>query len=83
MLNLIQDLNIKTDSQIQLEAHLPWNIRGKPPLHEWLLQSQDEEEHLLDRLKAAGNIVIPRQAQLALHLLADGDIHSLAARSNV
>lgn len=75
----VQGLDVKTSEQIEKEAHSSWNPNGRPPLSKWLLKSQ--EEWAPQRLRAVGNIVIPRQATLALHILADADMK--ARRSTV
>jgi len=54
------------------QAHKAWNVPGKPPLNEWLLETQEADQK--ERLQAAGNIVIPQQAQLALQILAHADL---------
>ena len=45
-----------------------WNRYGKVPVNKWLWQEADEMDK--ERLKAVGNIVMPRVAQMALHVMA-------------
>ena len=68
---MAQGLRLKTAEEMHEDAKRPWNVAGKPELTTWLLQRQGE--HDIPRLKSLGNIVIPAQARMALHLLAHLD----------
>lgn len=67
----VQGMKLKTEEEMHRDAKLPWNPRGKPELTTWLLARQGQ--HDVARLKSLGNIVIPAQARVALHLLAHLD----------
>ena len=47
----------------------PWNPGNAMPLRNWMNADQNKED--VQRLKTVGNIVFPKAAQLALHLLAN------------
>jgi hypothetical protein len=57
------------------QARRVWNPAAKPPLEKWLVKKQSEQDR--SRLTAVGNIVMPRVAQLAIHMLS----HHLRSRS--
>ena len=69
---ITQDMTLRSSEDIMAQAHKAWNVPGKPPLNEWLLETQEADQK--ERLQAAGNIVIPQQAQLALQILAHADL---------
>ena len=56
-----------SQSDIHAQAHQCWHFRKPPPLVEWLSQSHTKEDR--ERLCAIGNIVIPRCARLAMHVI--------------
>ena len=62
-----QDVKLFSEEHMLKQAHSPWNSGGKPPLHNWLVKSQCEEDR--NRLKCIGNIVMPRVAELGMHML--------------
>ena len=62
-----QDLQLMTPHEIEKQAHMCYHFRERPPLSQWLQDSQNEEDKA--RLAAVGNLVIPRCASLAMHLL--------------
>ena len=70
-------MRVMTLEQMQFEAH-QYHFFGerKPLLQDWLVQSQSEEDKM--RLKAVGNIVIPRCARLAAHIMAHAHIAQFA-----
>ena len=49
-------------------AREAWNPEAKLPMFRWLNAEQTDRER--DRLKTLGNLVVPRQAALAAHVLA-------------
>lgn len=48
------------------QANARWNDLGRVPIHAWLMPSATELDKR--RLKACGNVVMPRVGQLALHV---------------
>lgn len=64
-------VDLKSGDTLRAEARRVWNASGRPPVQRWLLQKQDEVGK--ERLLAAGNIVIPKQAELAIQVLAFSD----------
>lgn len=64
-----QDVRVLTLEKMIREAHECHHFgKHRPPLHEWLVKNQSESDRM--RLKAVGNIVIPRCARLAAHIMA-------------
>ena len=63
----LQDTALMTESQMMRQATRPWNASNKPPLHQWLSDTQTKMDQ--ERLKCIGNTVLPKCGQLALHLL--------------
>ena len=57
-----------TAAHMDLQANAPWNKCGRVSLTKWLAAKQSDLD--VKRLACVGNIVIPRCAQLALHVLA-------------
>lgn len=64
----LQGVSPMSFEQIQSAAHQCHHLRNKPPVSKWLLQSRGQGHEF--RLRACGNVVIPRCADLALHILA-------------
>lgn len=62
-----QDVSLMTEGMMEQRAHSPWNPGQKPMLHKWLVRDQNDEDQR--RLKAIGNVVMPRVGQLGAHLL--------------
>lgn len=60
-------IQIKSEKEIHEEANKCWNLRNQPPITTWLAQSLGK--HDLHRLHAIGNMVLPKCACLAMHLL--------------
>ena len=56
-----------TKEEMEARALSNWNEGERTPLHTWLTDQSTASDQ--DRLKRVGNIVIPRCAQLAVHLL--------------
>ena len=54
-------------AEMRQSANIPWNLRGKLPLHKWLAQEHGTDEG--ERLKEVGNAVIPACGRLALHAM--------------
>lgn len=59
-----------TSAEMHQNCHQRWNHFGRTPLSSWLKNDVSPVDK--ERLKASGNIVMPRCAQLALHLHARG-----------
>ena len=57
-----------TKSCVHEQVLRPWNPRNTIPLRDWLTEYHDAESQ--QRLKALGNVVFPKVAQLAAHLIA-------------
>ena len=49
------------------QATEAWNPAAKLPLERWLVKSQTDLDR--ERLTAIGNVVMPRVARFAVHLL--------------
>lgn len=62
-----------TERDMVCQASRGWNNREKPPLCQWLSESQDSDD--CDRLKCLGNIVFPAMGRFGLHIIE----HSLRA----
>lgn len=58
---------ILTKFDVERESHEVWNEAGRLPLEQWLQTSMDKTARA--RLKAVGNIVLPRCGRLAMHLM--------------
>lgn len=58
-----------TANEMHARALAEWNPRGKQavPLRQWLLLKKIDDYDC--RLKAVGNCVMPRMAQLAMHIV--------------
>jgi hypothetical protein len=64
-----QDVRVLTLEKMIREAHECHHFgKHRPPLHEWFVKNPSESDRM--RLKAVGNIVIPRCARLAAHIMA-------------
>ncbi|CAK9032423.1 unnamed protein product [Durusdinium trenchii] len=68
-----QNLTLMTSDEMESRALEPWNHRDRPELHCWLSTECTQQDQ--QRLQSVGNMVIPRCAQLALHVLE----HSMRA----
>ena len=70
----LQGLRCMSDAEMIAEAHKCHHLRRMPRVTNWLLEEQDPGDG--ERLHALGNIVIPKMAELACHIL--GRVHSQA-----
>lgn len=62
-----QGMRFLTNDEMIAEAHRCHHFRKAPPLHTWLQHSQETMDSR--RLKAIGNVVIPKVASLACQIL--------------
>lgn len=56
---------------MQAQAKQDWNASARPPLADWLSDARGTSHG--DRLASLGNVVLPKCAQLGMHLL----VHSI------
>lgn len=56
-----------TSKDIEQQAHQRFHFRSPPPLCDWLAHTQSASDQ--KRLHAVGNVVIPRCASLAMHVI--------------
>ena len=63
-----QDFKLKTVKEMNEQANADWNCESKPELSKWLKAKQCPIDK--ERLKAVGNIVFPKCAQLAVNVIA-------------
>ena len=56
-------------ADIQSLSQAPWQPHSRLPTHEWLVESQSDQD--VARLRALENIVVPQCCRLALHLQAN------------
>lgn len=61
-----------TPTEIEQQAHMCFHFRNRPPLESWLVHNQTKEDE--NRLKAVGNLVIPRCAALAMDILGCAEL---------
>ena len=47
-----------------------WNEFNQLPLRDWLLSAESLDEQYKNRMKALGNIVVPKSGSLALAMIA-------------
>ena len=66
--SLLLDMALMTESCVHEQVKRPWNPRNTIPLRDWLTEFEDAESQ--QRLKALGNVVFPKVAQLGAHLIA-------------
>ena len=62
-----QDFYILSAKDMQNDAQMPWNEMGSVPLSDWLHSSSTPVEE--KRLRALGNVVMPRCASFSLSIL--------------
>ena len=62
-----QGFKLKSAEQIHESANMCWNLRNQPAITTWLSNSQLSSDK--ERLRCGGNMVIPKCAQLAMHIL--------------
>ena len=62
-----QGFKLKSAEQIHESANMCWNLRNQPAITTWLSNSQLSSDK--ERLRCVGNMVIPKCAQLAMHIL--------------
>ena len=55
-----------------------WNLLGRIPVHQWLLQDHEVQPDDILRLQALGNCVMPACGRLAVHIMAHYKGTSLA-----
>ena len=67
----VQDAKLMTEAEIHAEANKCHNLRNRPCVSQWLIQSHDKQD--ASRLHAVGNMVLPKCAALAFHLMAAAD----------
>ena len=59
-----------TSETLRTMTVMPWMAGShKPEMKDWLSQDQTAEDK--ERLKAIGNVVVPRMGYLALQILAE------------
>ena len=58
---------LKSKDELVAEVSRPWNPKGEVPMHSWLQESTSQSEQA--RLKALGNVVMPKQGAFALQIL--------------
>ena len=68
MLLLWEDFKLRTVEEMHTQANGIWNGDSKPELSKWLKAKQCPSDKA--RLKAVGNIVFPKCAQLAVNVIA-------------
>ena len=61
-------MQLMTAQALHKRCKAVWNRFGKVPVCKWLQDRASSGD--VERLKAVGNIVFPRVAQLALHVLS-------------
>lgn len=54
-------------AEIHAQCHMCWNFRSQPHITTWLSPHQSSEDE--SRLHAVGNMVLPKCARLALHVM--------------
>ena len=64
----MQGLDVMRGDEMQNQVSREWNPGSQIPLRNWMQDTQCPEDKA--RLKAVGNIVFPKSAQLALHIIA-------------
>ena len=64
----VQGMDLMSGSEMHKQVSRTWNPGSEIPLRNWMNDTQNAEDRA--RLKCVGNIVFPKAAQMALHIIA-------------